>query len=94
MGISLNNNFVYYGMMMDIDSGLDDAFYVSDDAKDLAKRIAGVSNQADATRCMQEFDAIMAYCPIGYRISLYAFDDQLEVGPYVGGYRYDTFKWK
>jgi len=83
-----------YSCLFDMDTGLDLAGIV-DDA--LLASFADTVDPAKAQAVQKAATETLAYIPIFYNASFYAFDDQLNVGTYnanAGGWNYKEFSWK
>ncbi len=88
--VDLGNDFNSYAALLDPETGFDLAGYVD---LELSSRIFMAKDPDAAKQAMIDFDATMAYVPIAYLVSFYAYDDRLDLGPYITDYDRRKMRW-
>ena len=92
--IGFLNTFSMYGMMYDINTGLNMALYTGEDADAIAAEVTQAQTPEEAKAAMIHHDAPLCYVPLSYGATLYAFDADLDLGEYANGYSFLKMKWK
>ncbi len=90
IGLGLANNFNSYSALIDMESGFDLAGY---EDPELSLRIFTAQDPDVAKQAMIDFDATMAYVPLAWTASFYAFDDRLDLGPFINDYNKREMRW-
>ncbi len=94
LSIGLTNQFSSYSTLFDTASGMNLAVY---EEPDVLEAFAGITDEATAQNAMKVATESLAYIPIYYPTTYFAFDSDLNVGEFytsVSAFLYKDFSWK